>query len=54
MNSTDADDVTLEMDRANGVIRLRAAASFDDPVELSADAARELGRRLVELADELD
>ena len=54
MNSPDAENLTLEMDQANGVIRLKAAASFGDPVELSADAARELGRQLIELADELD
>ena len=52
MNSPDADNLTLEMDRANGVIRLKAAASFGDPVELSADAARELGQSLIRLADE--
>ena len=54
MNSPDADNVTLEMDQANGVIRLKVAATFGDPVELSADAARELGRRLIELADEVE
>ena len=54
MNTPDADSVILEMDQANGVLRLKAAASFGDPVELSPEAARELGRRLIELADELD
>ena len=54
MNSSDPDDVTLEMDQSNGVIRLKAAASFGDPVELSADAARELGQSLIRLADELE
>ena len=32
----------------------KAAASFGDPVELSADAARELGQSLIRLADELE
>lgn len=43
--------LTVAADAADGVIRLKAAATFDDPVELSADAARELGQRLIELAD---
>ena len=47
-------DVTLEMDQSAGVIRLKAAASFGDPVELSADAARELAQQLLQLADELE
>ena len=54
MNSPDADDVTLELDQTNGVIRLKAAATFGEPVELSADAARELGQSLIRLADELE
>jgi hypothetical protein len=54
MSSPDAGDVTLEKDQASGVIRLKAAASFGDPVELSADAARELGQALIRLADELE
>jgi hypothetical protein len=54
MNSPDAEDFTLELDQANGVIRLRAAGTFGDPVELSADAARELGQSLIRLADELE
>ena len=54
MNSPEFEDVTLELDPANGVIRLKAAASFGDPVELSADAARALAQQLTQLADELD
>ena len=54
MNSPAADDVTLEIDPANGVIRLKAAATFGDPVELTADDARELGQSLIRLADELE
>lgn len=54
MNSLDPDDVTLVPDPANGVIRLKAAATFGDPVELSADEARALGQSLIRLADELD
>ncbi len=54
MNSPDAEDLTLEMDQANGVIRLKAAATFGEPVELSADAARELAQQLIRLADELE
>lgn len=54
MNSADSDNVTLAVDQANGVIRLKAAATFGDPVELSADAARELGQTLIRLADELE
>jgi hypothetical protein len=55
MNPIDHDgDLTLEMDERAGVIRLKAAASFGDPVELSADSARELARQLIQLADELE
>ena len=54
MNTPDSDEVTLAVDQANGVIRLKAAATFGDPVELSADAARELGQSLIRLADELE
>lgn len=54
MNSPDFENVTLEIDQSAGVIRLKAAATFGDPVELSADAARELGQSLIRLADELD
>lgn len=54
MNTPDADNLTLEMDQANGVIRLKAAATFGEPVELSADAARELAQQLIRLADELE
>ena len=54
MNSPDAENLTLEVYQANGVIRLKAAATFGDPVELSADDARELGQSLIRLADELE
>ena len=54
MNSPDFEHVMLEIDPSGGVIRLKAVATFDDPVELSADAARELGQSLIRLADELD
>ncbi len=54
MNTPDADNLTLEMDQANGVLRLKAAATFGEPVELSADAARELAQQLIRLADELE
>jgi hypothetical protein len=54
MTPPDFDDVTLEVDPVAGVIRLKAAASFGDPVELSPDAARELAQSLIQLADELD
>ena len=55
MSSIDHDgELTLEKDESAGIIRLKAVASFGDPVELSADSARELARRLIELADELE
>jgi len=46
-------DLTLELDPAESVIRLRAVATFDDPVELSAADARELALQLIELADRI-
>jgi hypothetical protein len=55
MSSIEHDgELTLDKDVAAGVLRLKAAASFGDPIELSADSARELARRLIELADELE
>jgi hypothetical protein len=54
MNTPDHENVTLNLDQATGVIRLKVAATFGDPVELSADEARELGQQLIRLADELD
>ena len=55
MNPLDAnEDVTLELDTSAEVIRLKAVGTFDDPVELSADEARELAARLNLLADELE
>ena len=54
MNHLDLNgDLTLEPDAANEVIRLKAVATFDEPVELTADAARELAQELLRLADEL-
>jgi hypothetical protein len=47
-------DVTLEIDRADEVIRLKAVATFDAPVELTADAARELAHKLIEFAELID
>jgi len=46
--------LTLALDKPAGIIRLKAVATFDAPVELSPDAARALGRELLRLADELD
>jgi hypothetical protein len=55
MNSTHPEeDVTVQKDDASGVILLKAGGSFGDPVELTADAARELATRLNHLADELE
>jgi hypothetical protein len=54
MTYTDADgDLTLGMDESAGLIRLKAVATFDDPVELTPDAARELAQQLLRLADEI-
>jgi hypothetical protein len=54
MNYTDADgDLTLEIDESDGVIRLKAVAAFDDPVDLSPDSARELAQQLLRFADEI-
>jgi hypothetical protein len=47
-------DLTIAMDESAGVIRLKAVASFGDPVELTADDARELAAQLLQLADELE
>ena len=47
-------DLTLEVDESAGLIRLKAVASFGDPVELSPDSARELAQQLILLADDLD
>jgi hypothetical protein len=55
MNYRDANgDLTLERDASADVIRLKAVATFGDPVELSADAARELAQQLLRLADEIE
>ena len=54
MNTPDHDNLSLELDQSAGVIRLKAAASFGDPVELTADEARELAGQLNLLAEELD
>lgn len=54
MNYTDANgDLTLALDAADEVIRLRAVATFDDAVELTPDAARELAHQLLRMADEI-
>ncbi|MDB6126951.1 MAG: hypothetical protein JWM35_847 [Verrucomicrobia bacterium] len=54
MNHPDANaDVQIETDFANDVIRLKAVATFDEPVELTADEARELAQQLLRMADEL-
>ena len=55
MNSTHPEeDVTVQADAAAGVILLKAGGSFGDPVELTADDARELATKLNLLADELE
>ena len=54
MNSPDQENLSLELDRPSGVIRLKAAATFGDPVELTADEARDLAGQLNLLAEELD
>lgn len=46
-------DLVLSLDSDESLIRLKARATFDDPVALSADEARELAQRLIELADEI-
>ncbi|MDB6093140.1 MAG: hypothetical protein JWM32_702 [Verrucomicrobia bacterium] len=53
MKYIDADgDLTLELDTASEVIRLKCVSTFDSPVELTADAARELAQQLLRMADE--
>lgn len=54
MNSPDHENLSLVLDQAAGVIRLKAVATFGDPVELTADEARELAGQLTLLAEELD
>jgi hypothetical protein len=44
----------LTLDPNDGVIRLKASATFDEPVELGAEAARDLAHRLLELVDEIE
>lgn len=54
MTYTDAEgDLTLELDESDGLLRLKAVATFDDPVDLTADAARELAHQLLRMAEEL-
>jgi hypothetical protein len=49
-----SDDVSLTVNQAEGVLRLKAVGTFDEPVELTPGQARELAHRLLEIADELD
>jgi hypothetical protein len=54
MNYVDAEgDIVLEADEQNGLIRLKAVATFDDPVDLTPDEARDLAQQLLRLADEV-
>ena len=54
MNYTDADgDLTVELDESGGLIRLKAVATFDDPVDLTPDSARELAHQLLRMAEEI-
>ena len=46
-------DVRLWVD-PDGVIHLKAADTFGDAIELTADEAREVAQALQELADQLD
>ncbi|MEO6874153.1 MAG: hypothetical protein ABI222_04970 [Opitutaceae bacterium] len=48
------EDVTLLIDASGGVILLKAMGTFGDPVELTAEEARELAAQLTLLAEELD
>ncbi len=48
------EELSVGLDPEHAVVRLRAVASFDEPLELGAEAARELALRLLELADEID
>ncbi len=54
MSSNLDGDLTLELDPAESVIRLKALAAFDDPVELSCADARELAMQLLELAERIE
>ena len=49
----DAGDIRCSIE-PDGMIRLKAASTFGDPVELSADDARALAEILTEFADKLD
>ena len=46
-------DLTLELDEAEGLLRLKAVATFDDPVDLTPEAARELEQQLLRMAEAL-
>ncbi|MCR6657516.1 MAG: DUF6360 family protein [Opitutus sp.] len=46
-------DLTVELDQNDGVIRVKAVSTFDDPVTLSAADARELAQHLLELAEQI-
>jgi hypothetical protein len=45
------DDVRAWVD---GGVQLKAVTSYGDPVDLSPEEARQIARRLLELADEAD
>ena len=56
MQPTDSSDegISLSADKAEGVVRLKVVGTFDEPLELTPEQARELAHRLTELADALD
>ncbi len=47
-------ELVVAANAVDGVIQLKTAATFDEPVELTGDEARELAARLIALADALD
>ncbi len=53
LNKFSEGDVSLWVD-PNGAIHLKACDTFGDPIELTADEARELAQALQELADQHD
>jgi len=48
------EDVYLWIEQESSIMLKAAVKNYNDPVELSADDARELAKMLLDAADELD
>ena len=47
-------DVYMWIEQDSSIMLKAAVRKFNDPVELTSDAAREIGQALIRLADDLD